>query len=90
MQLYLYLLTTKRRNYPGFSKAIVVASNEDAARNIHPLGEDWVYSSYRAYWHCDDSKNYDWPSPTLINVVRLGIADNPSYKEGDVLCKERS
>lgn len=89
-QLYLYLLTPKRRNFPGFSKAIVVASNEDAAKNIHPLGDEWAYWDRSAYWYCGDSLNHEWPSPTMLNVVRLGIADNPSYKEGDVLCKERS
>lgn len=58
-------------NYDTYDSAVVAASDEEAAKKIHPGKHDsWVG---------------DWASPDNVKVEYLGMA-KPGTKDGTVIC----
>tara|TARA_B100000287_G_C20069195_1_gene557727 strand:- start:127 stop:435 length:309 start_codon:yes stop_codon:yes gene_type:complete len=62
--------------YDTYDKAVVIASNEEEARRIHPSAyfnhEDFV-SQTGGPWYEGEEINYSWTSPENVKVVKLGI-----------------
>lgn len=83
----------KPLGWDTYDSAIVVASNEEAARHIHPASS--YNSPIRGYnketgyfdipWYEDLSlTNSEWTAPENVNVELVGTTD--FYEEGVVLC----
>lgn len=61
-----------------YDSAVVVAENEEAARNIHPNGGP--IDPEKA-----SSRYYDWASAESVKATYLGEAA-PDNEPGDVIC----
>ena len=80
--------------YDTYDSAIVVASDEENARRIHPGSKpDDQVRGYNKETRCfdkpwyesDSSVSYDgWTKPENVNVALVGTTD--FYAEGTVLC----
>ena len=92
----LWLLTQKVvTGYDVFTKAVVVAANEQEARDTHPNGD--VYFNYeRDAWVYSDGVVYqdrgaiwkDWPEhPRDVKVTLLGDYINTGAFDDPVICE---
>ena len=79
--------------YDTYDSAIVVASNEEVARHIHPGDKsDNKVRGYNSETHRYDKPWYEsdyqdltwWTKPENVNVTLVGTTD--LYSEGTVLC----
>lgn len=84
----LYLLTqTRNRGYDTYDSCVVCAPDREAARHMHPKGDEYTYErdswgkrgTSSGYWFEDRS----WAPPENVVVVELGVA-NPSLGPGVV------
>ena len=80
MKLFL-ISQNVNRGYDTYDSAVVAATDEEAARRIHPGDESYIYSEGRWYY-IDFSgtlqKAYtpDWaPSPKDVQVKYLGVTN---------------
>ncbi len=79
--VYLWLLSQSVNNdYDAYSSAVVAAHSEAEARLIHPSGGEARTALLQAMFACGD-----WVRPDLVNVQRIGIADE-GVAAGTVVC----
>ena len=73
MKLWL-ISQTKNDNYDTYDSAVVAAETEEAARNIHPSGDQRSWGK----------SNYDWCDLEYVQVKYLGVAKEG--QESGVIC----
>jgi hypothetical protein len=85
----LYLLTqTHNRRYDTYDSCVVCAPDREAARRVHPKGEEYTYErdswgkrgASSGFWFEDRS----WAPPEHVVAVELGVA-NEALQPG-VVC----
>lgn len=86
----LYIWHIYRQNHGGYdtySNAVVVATDETRARQIHPSNlfvwneTGWNYSNgTEAYGDCG------WVKPENVIAECLGLCTTTNYNDGDVVC----
>lgn len=91
--MFLYLLERPGdADYDEYDSAVVVAANEDLARNIHPsddakfitLSEDgYSETLWIREWQLGLTKDTSWPNPKDVKVTLLGVAHD---KTSRVVC----
>lgn len=87
--LNLYKLSITDFDYDMFKRAIVAAKNEDAARLIHPSGDEdihWVPAQDGWIENCGiwGRKDYTWINPDQVTVKLVGTA-LPNQKPGVIM-----
>lgn len=70
----IYLLTQNdAKGWNTYDSCVVVAANEQEARNIHPYSHSVFCHPNIDLW-CADSHRTWASSPDLVTVIRIGIA----------------
>jgi hypothetical protein len=83
MTLYLFLLSqTDCTGYDTFSDCVVVSTDAEKAKHIHP-DTIWELSGTYDFWK--DSTTWA-SSHERVNCVMLGGLTNEKYKDGDIVC----
>jgi len=81
--LKLYLLAQNINcGYDTYDSCVVVANTEEEARRIHPHKD--YFSGEHEPWK-DDFMSVWAYKPEQVEVTFLGVVDNPSYSNGDVI-----
>jgi len=76
MNIYLITIPDNKNMYGSYESAVVIASDEENARAIHPSGKDW---------NGEDCEN--WACISEIDVELLGeTTADTSYSSGDIIC----
>ena len=93
----LYLLTqTAVTGFDVYRKAVVVARNDQEARETHPNGDvyfnyerdAWVYSDGVVYQDSHDPDWMDWPAhPEDVKATLLGDYINTDAFDDPVICE---
>lgn len=75
-------------DYDMYADAVVCASSEEEARNIHPAGSR-VWNDAKSEWQFTSSDVWagsdSWTSPRYVEARLIGIADD-SIELGSVIC----
>lgn len=93
-----HIKRTNSWGYDNYSDAVVVASNGNKAKRIHPDQSEYNGDKFTHEWHDGnwvelkngvviDREYYDygWTTPDNIKATLIGEA-KASLKEGDVIC----
>lgn len=78
MAMKLWLIYQDRNDgYDTYSSAVVVAETEDAARAVHPGGDDWRWHPATGKWVARHGSGYGddtWTNPESVGAVCIGTA----------------
>lgn len=86
MNIY-HLTQNKVSGYDTYSDAVVIANNEEEAKNIHPLeGYDYRTGKFVVQTLEEADDEYSWPkSAKYITAILIGTA-TPDKDECEVVC----
>lgn len=95
--LYLYLIKQNEiTGYDTYDSAVVVAENEQQAREINPASTSCNYRWREGIWQIQNWRTKEWSdatpcdtwsTPEHVKVTMLGVLNlGSNFKAGDVVC----